>query len=162
MANPNQRTSDLTIIEMTIFLIIIAILTGPVIVLLLYGMLNTSQKDGGPPGLDPVGQLARYQQAFFLENERFASSIAELNYPVTTDTKYYSYSLKTDGDKTFLYGKTKTPTMKSYASGVFSGKSADNELTAERIICIANKPGIQEITPPIDAHTCGAGTTKYY
>jgi type IV pilus assembly protein PilA len=160
MAQPKLKFSVLTIAKISLFLMLTAI-TGTMVTFVMYGLLNSSQKDGGPKGLDPVGTLARYQQAFFFEHERFALSIAELNYPGKTDTKDYAYSLKTAGNKTFLYGKTKVSTLKSYASGVFMGKSADNELATERIICIANQPGTQQIMPPIDAHTCGTGTTKY-
>jgi type IV pilus assembly protein PilA len=160
MAQPKLKFSVLTIIKTSLFLTLIAI-TGTMVTFVIYGLLNSSQKDGGPKGLDPVGTLARYQQAFFFEHERFAASITELNYPGEIDTKDYAYSLKTDRNKTFLYGKTKFPALKSYAGGVFSGKSADNELTTERIICIANEPGTQQIMPPIDAYTCGTGTTKW-
>jgi type IV pilus assembly protein PilA len=113
-----------------------------------------------------VGSLLRMQQAFFLDESRFATSFSEATSRyskgyVPPESNNYAYSINTQKGKTFVYGKSRKLSLKSYVGGVFliedKGK---NEVRTEAIRCVAKQPGTQSIAPPIDAQTCGEGTIK--
>jgi hypothetical protein len=68
----------------------------------------------------------------------------------------YTYSIETNKTKTFVFGKSQKPALRSYVAGVFVNPTEKNASTA--IVCKAKEVGAQLIEPPIDANTCGAGT----
>jgi type IV pilus assembly protein PilA len=109
-----------------------------------------------------VRSIARSQQAFYLEESRFAKSFSELklNQAYYSSSKHYDYSIEVHDEKTFIYGKTKHPSMKSYVSGVFVQKD-QKELTTGSINCVALNPGLQSIASPINLTTCGQSTKVF-
>jgi hypothetical protein len=109
-----------------------------------------------------VGSLARSQQAFYLEESRFAKSLSELKLDQSySSSENYNYSIEVHEEKAFIYGKPKHPSMKSYVSGVFVQKD-QKEITTISIICVALKPGLQPIATPTNSTTCGESTTKAF
>jgi type II secretory pathway pseudopilin PulG len=149
-----------TLIELIVAILILMVLAA----IFLPRFLN--QRACAHVGNEPsqhVGSLARSQQAFYLEESRFAKSLSELK----LDQSYYSssenfnYLIEVHDEKTFIYGKAKHSSMKSYVSGVFVQKD-QKELTTISIICVALKPGLQPIATPTNSTTCGESTTKAF
>jgi type IV pilus assembly protein PilA len=103
--------------------------------------------------------LVRRQQAYFLEQRRFAESMQQLNPAVPSETENYLYSVDRQEAKGFVYARTKKSALKSYVGGVFVRK-VGKELFTEGIVCVAQHAGTQAIDPPINAQTCGEGTIK--
>jgi Type IV pilin-like G and H, putative len=115
-----------------------------------------------------VRLFVRVQQAFFLENNRFASSFEELQ-PINTLNNHtlppghkevYDDSIKTYPNYTVISSLAKDQQHYSYigAAFVMSNPTLD-EVFTETIVCVAKQPGRQPIiAPPIDSHTCGEGT----
>jgi hypothetical protein len=110
--------------------------------------------------------LTRVQQGFFLENNRFASSLEELHppgkYPFSPEQKaIYDDSIKTHPNYTIISSLTKDQQHYSYIGATFAMSNLKlNEVFTETIVCVAKQPGTQPISPPIDSHTCGEGTTN--
>jgi type IV pilus assembly protein PilA len=152
----HQNIQGFTWIELLVVIAVIGILAA----IALPSFLNQARKEHPSEPTQYVGTLLRSQQAFFLDEGRFASSFAELKTPVPVETKFYFYSIRNYKTKILIVGKTNRPALKSNAGGVFLRKISKNEMTAEAILCVAKQPGTQPIAPPIDAKTCGEGTIK--
>jgi prepilin-type N-terminal cleavage/methylation domain-containing protein len=150
-----QKLQGFTWIELLVVMAIVGILAASV----LQSLLNMANFKCDSGVQEHVGTLARAQQAYFLEEKHFSSSIVELirPRPVPLDMKNYTYSIENNRTKTFVFGKSQKPALKSYVAGVFINPHERNTSTA--IICAARNPGIKPIAPPIDANTCGAGTS---
>jgi type IV pilus assembly protein PilA len=92
----HRNIQGFTWIELLVVIAIIGILAA----LALPSFLNKNAcacKD--PIGRFHVGRLLRAQQAFFVDQGYFASSIAEIKTDVPTDKEFYSYSI----DKALLH-----------------------------------------------------------
>jgi type IV pilus assembly protein PilA len=152
----HRNIQGFTWIELLLVIAIIGILGA----IALPSFLNQGRKEHFSEPTQYVGKLLRSQQAFFLDEDRFASSFAELKTSVPVETKFYAYSMSNYKTRILIFGKTTHSTLKSNAGGVFLRKIARNETVAEAILCVAKQPGTQAIAPPIDAKTCGEGTIK--
>jgi type IV pilus assembly protein PilA len=147
------KTQGFTFVELLVAIAIVGILA----VVALPSFLNQKAcAHKGPEAQTYVGSLARTQQAYFLEEGRFTSSFNSLGLGVSSETKNYMYSVEGSKDKAFAFGKTKTPQLKSYVAGVFVDPAEKSRTTTIR--CIAKEAGMQSISLPIDAKTCGEGT----
>jgi type IV pilus assembly protein PilA len=149
-----------TFIELAVVILILMVLAA----IFLPGFLNQRAcAHVGNEASQYVGSLAQAQQAFYLEESRFAKLFSELSPTLHqayySRSKNYNYSIEVHHEKTFIYGKAKHPLMKSYVSGVFVQKD-QKELTTRSIICVALKPGLQPISTPTNSITCGESTTK--
>ncbi len=98
-----------------------------------------------------IGSINRAEQAFFLEKERFTTSIQELGIGIKSETADYRYRI-------FLLQRTgvsqpalkpaawsiaipKQPTLKSYVGVVWIGNvSQSNEITSRAILCESSQP----------------------
>jgi type IV pilus assembly protein PilA len=107
-----------------------------------------------------VGSMNRVQQAYYLELNKFATSLnSELG--IQPQTKEYIYLTVSFRQVAFNYGLSKVNHRKSWVGGVFLGKIPETgETTTFVITCEARMVGTQAIEPPINAQTCGAGTEK--
>jgi type IV pilus assembly protein PilA len=103
-----------------------------------------------------VGVLVRSQQAFYIENNRFAKSIKELNPSVPANTKFYEYSVEPGNTKTVVYGQSYHSNLKSYVGAAFIKPNTKSE--SEGIVCEAIEAGKHQLAAPIDAKTCGEGS----
>jgi type IV pilus assembly protein PilA len=156
MTNPT-KTQGFTFVELLVVTAIIGILA----MVVLPSFLNHKAcANKGPEAQTYVGSAARVQQAYLLEEKHFASSFTELPLGIASETANYAYSVSGGNDqtKTFVFGKTKSPRLKSYVAGVFVNPGTKTESTA--ILCIAKETGMQPIALPVDAKTCGEGTVR--
>lgn len=133
-----------------------------------------------PVRLEPknyIGTMNRGQQAYFLEKQKFASSIPELQLGIKTQTKLYNYSMRpVNNTAVFHYGIArqeyvsrglfdKQPT-KSYVGVVFTAPAPKNSESKDEIVtlaiaCETNAPTTKQPPDPIyknGTFTCAKGT----
>jgi type IV pilus assembly protein PilA len=151
----HQELQGFTWIELLVVVVAMGILSA----IVLPSFLNTGKRccKCSPEAQERVGYLARAQQAYFLEESQFASTIPELGKVIESRSGNYTYSIENNKTYIFIFGKSQKSSLKSYVAGVFINPKEKDTSTA--IICKAEKPGIQPIVPPIDANTCGAETS---
>ncbi len=88
-----------------------------------------------------VGSMARGQQAYYLEENKFAANLEELNIGIESEDDFYSYKVIPQGDNTQrvkLIAEAKQTGLKSFTGAVFATAFADNtnsEFTTVQIIC---------------------------
>jgi len=152
-----------------------------VTIIIIWGILGAialpsllSQKGCGckcPAVKHHIGAMNRAQQAHALEKQQFATSIADLEIDVPTQTNSYNYSLRS----TPLYAiQSATPRQREDKKLVFKGyigmvvfvgrNPETKELQTEALFCEMKKP---TITPPLepifknDVLRCPSGTKAY-
>jgi Tfp pilus assembly protein PilE len=146
----SQQIPGFTWIDLLVVMAIIGILVAFFLPKFIAQQNCTYHRDIAP-------QLAQFQQEFFRKNGYFAQSVDELDARLVCDTDY-TYSIETNKIKTFVFGKSQKPALRSYVAGVFANPTEKNASTA--IVCKAREVGTQPIAPPIDANTCGEGTVN--
>jgi Tfp pilus assembly protein PilE len=146
----SQQIPGFTWIDLLVVMAIIGILAAIFLPKFIARQNCTYHRDIAP-------QLAQFQQEFFRKKGYFAQSVDELDAQLVCDTDY-TYSIETNKTKTFVFGKSQKPELRSYVAGVFVNPIEKNASTA--IVCKAKEPGRQPIAPPIDANTCGEGTVN--
>ena len=83
------QSEGFTLIELLVVIIIIGILSA----IALPSFLNQANKARESEGKQYTGSMNRAQQAYFLERQRFTSSISNLGLGIATTTSNYSYSV---------------------------------------------------------------------
>jgi hypothetical protein len=110
-----------------------------------------------------VGAMMRRQQAYFLENSRFASTFDELGGDFIPDTVGYSYVIEKTNQSAIQYGIAQKANLKSVVGAVFVIPLGVNEATSVGILCENIQPGTFRPAPPIisanQLPTCAPGTT---
>lgn len=104
------------------------------------------------------------QQAYFLENNKFASSLDDLATGIATDTENYQYSLTASSKETFTYAIPKDKNNMSYVSGVFIISEGEDKQSVT-VVCVADQPGNTKPSKPFlqdNEPTCAEGTTIVY
>jgi hypothetical protein len=105
-----------------------------------------------------VDTMNRAQQAYLLEEEKFATSLDSLGLiEISSETETYSYFIKSGENSVFNYAVSKNENLASYVGGVFS--FADG--TQEVIVCVAQQLGKETPLPPIledSRPVCARGT----
>ncbi|MGF1604142.1 MAG: type IV pilin-like G/H family protein [Thermosynechococcaceae cyanobacterium] len=100
-----------------------------------------------------ISAIGRAQQAYFLENSKYAKSLEDLDIALTP--QYYDLAVVEVTDKQVIMKATpREAGMKSYIGGV-SGIS-------QRIVCASDNPGT-EIANPVfqsQAWSCAPGSTQ--
>jgi type IV pilus assembly protein PilA len=137
-----------------------------------------------------IGVLNRSQQAYFLDNNTFANSIAALDIGIRTQTRNYNYSMRATKTAAFNYAIARSDytyqtvnlgrfqwqrrtnrEIKSYVGGVFAVPATTLEPKADKsetvtlaIACEALRIGSITPNPPTlvkGIPTCGAGTRDF-
>lgn len=94
-----------------------------------------------------TGSMIRGQQAYFLEKDKFATTISELGVEIKPETENYRYQIVPQGDSSsriMITATAKQPELKSYTGAVFVVKNNKEPLTIFGI-CETDKPSS---TPP--------------
>ncbi len=86
-----QDNEGFTLIELLVVIIIIGILSA----IALPSFLNQANKARESEGKQYAGSMNRGQQTYYLENQKFATSIELMGLGISTGTTNYTYSLKT-------------------------------------------------------------------
>lgn len=167
ITNPNPMSSKKKRLVLYLFigaLVAITVLLGVNSIL----QEESAKKPGG--GLiqkQYVGAMNRFQQTYYWNHGRFASSLEELGLPAhmteeaRAETEDYILLTVNFRQAAFNYVIPKEGNRRSRIGGVFVTKIPQtNELSTLSIVCQASLPGVEAIAPPINAQTCGSGTEK--
>ncbi len=100
--------------------------------------LNQANKAKQSEAKQYVGAIVQSEQAYFLENDKFTSNLADLRLPPMAGTNY-SYTLKLLPGKqqslVMVQATAKQPVLKSYI-GAARGVEQAGEKTTEGIVCM--------------------------
>ena len=117
-----------------------------------------------------VSSMNRGQQAYFAEDNAFATSVNALKIGIKTETINYKYSLRVTKTASAHYALPKQSSLKSYVGGVFVvpakevyPNAAKDQMKTTSILCIADDRGIIKPAEPIYQNgkvVCGKGTTE--
>ncbi|MBD1807784.1 type IV pilin-like G/H family protein [Microcoleus sp. FACHB-SPT15] len=94
-----------------------------------------------------TGAMNRAQQAFYLENEKFGTTIEDLSIGIKPESENYRYQIVPQGNQTqsvMMTAQAKRPELRSYTGTVFVVKDGDDLLTVAGI-CETDTPSS---TPP--------------
>jgi len=134
-----------TLIELLVVIIIIGILAA----IALPSFLNQANRARESEAKTYVGTMNRGQQAFYLEETDFSSSITGLGLGLDTDTENYDYAITGGGDDSenatnrALPGGAEEEPFRAYIGGVSVGQIADTgEATTFAVLCEAVQPEI--------------------
>jgi type IV pilus assembly protein PilA len=158
-----KKGEGFTLIELLVVIIIIGILAA----IALPSFLNQANKAKQSEAKQYVGTIVRTQQAYYLENSRFASTLELLSKPVAPQTVNYDYSVSNaTATDVSVYGTSRQAALRSYAGAVSINPSvgATSEATSYGAVCQSNTPGAGSAAtaPTFNATTgiptCAAGT----
>ncbi|MBP0000463.1 MAG: type IV pilin-like G/H family protein [Cyanobacteria bacterium SID2] len=109
-----------------------------------------------------IGAMARGQQAYFLENNKFSESIDELQLGLQSETENYKYEIAAVEDKTaYLTASAKQPELQSFSVLVYVENTSDSPV-ARMLLCgtdeasqtAPDKPKVEEA-----GATCPSGSS---
>jgi type IV pilus assembly protein PilA len=78
-------------------------------------LTNVKQSEGK----QYVSSMNKGQQAYFVENSFFATSVDVFGLRLKTETNNYKYSIRVTKTASFHYAIAKSKTLKNYVGGVF-------------------------------------------
>lgn len=128
LAAKRNSEEGFTLIELLVVIIIIGILAA----IALPSFLNQAAKAKQSEASTYVGSLNRAQQAYYIENGKFAEDLDTLNAGVPTETQSYSYATAADGDGILNTG-TRADTATELKN--FKGQVAIKNAQAQAILC---------------------------
>ncbi|MGC9502930.1 type IV pilin-like G/H family protein [Baaleninema sp.] len=106
-----------------------------------------------------VGALARAQQAYYLENERFAESLEELQLGLQSETENYQYEISSvEGDTAYMTATAKQDDLKSFGSFVYVEDSGTKMVLCGTDDSSKTAPDKPEITD--SGMACPAGSSQ--
>jgi type IV pilus assembly protein PilA len=168
LSNRKKKEDEgFTLIELLVVVIIIGVLAAIALPSLL-GQVNKA-KQAEPK--NNMGTINRAQQAFYLEYQKFAADMSELQVGVKSQTENYFYSVATTAAGLGVgYAFAHKPALKSYygAVGTVEGDSATKEALTVAIACETVSPfsvaaiadmAAQVVTP--NATACLSTGPKY-
>lgn len=109
-----------------------------------------------------LGALSRAQQAYFLEESEFASTIEDLGLGINPETENFNYAIDTvEGDRVYITATAKNADTKSFGALVFVDEGSGQGIT-QRLLCATDEPAqtppdIPEITD--GEPECAAGSS---
>ena len=142
-----ESEKGFTLIELLVVIIIIGILSA----IALPSFLNQANKAKQSEAKQYTGSMNRQQQAYYLENSHFTTTIGELGLGIKTQTENYSYSIAGAGSAiastpTNVSNQgvplaAKRPTLKAYIGGAATNTvTATSEATTVAVLCEEKQP----------------------
>lgn len=162
-----KKGEGFTLIELLVVIIIIGILAA----IALPSFLNQANKAKQSEAKSYVGTLVRSQQAHYLENSKFGTSIVEIGSPITSQTENYKYAMTATNtgatnEQVIVNGESLKAALKPYVGGVFLGQvTQTSEATTTAIVCENNAPLKGTAAAPTapatagEAPKCAGGTS---
>lgn len=132
-----------TLIELLVVIIIIGILSA----IALPSFLNQSTKAKQSEAKQYVGTITRTQQAYYMENNRFAPDLPSMSRPVPASTTNYNYDITlaaTDATQVLNTATSTSNALRSYGGSVFTTTNATtSESNTLAIVYESNLPTTQ-------------------
>lgn len=149
--NNRKKKNDegFTLIELLVVVIIIGVLAAIALPSLL-GQVNKAKQS---EARNYVGTVNRSQQAYFLEYQKFATNLSELQVGIKTQSDNYKYEIKgvgTAADAAQFKGTAIKKALKSYYGlvGTILGDSPTSEPLTVAIACESKIPKME--VPNVD------------
>lgn len=142
LSNRKKKEEEgFTLIELLVVVIIIGVLAAIALPSLL-GQVNKAKQS---EARNYTGTANRSQQAFFLEYQRFATDLSELQVGIKTPSENYTYDIHVNGsapDAAQFRGVANKKALKSYYGlvGTITGSSATSEALTVAIACESSAP----------------------
>lgn len=142
--NNRKKKADegFTLIELLVVVIIIGVLAA----IALPSLLGQVSKAKQSEARQNVGAINRAQQAYFLQPQQFADSIADLGIGIKTQTDNYTYSITTNTSATNSFSQIRATArktaLKSYfgVAGTQIGDTATSEVLTLAGACESLNP----------------------
>lgn len=138
--NKKNQDEGFTLIELLVVIIIIGILSA----IALPSFLNQANKAKQSEAKQYVGSLNRAQQAYYLENSSFGSTIDQLAIGIKTQTENYKYEIASSPSQIANNGESLKAALKSYAGNVVLStlQTGSSEATTLAVLCESSAVGI--------------------
>ncbi|KJH71515.1 type IV pilin-like G/H family protein [Aliterella atlantica] len=150
-----KKDEGFTLIELLVVIIIIGILSA----IALPSFLNQTAKARQSEARTNVGALNRAQQAHYLENQTFTSTLSDLGVGIR-DSNNYSYTAAAITSITSGVANKASAgngDLKGYTGGVFKDATAG---TTGAILCEKSTAGTGDPGAPGTVSSCGTGLTR--
>ncbi|MGB3202570.1 MAG: type IV pilin-like G/H family protein [Nodosilinea sp.] len=141
---PDQQ--GFTLIELLVVVVMVGVLTS----IALPSFLNQAARSKQARALMYVGLVNRAQQAFFVENNRFANSIAELGFASGNAPPDYTYTVTSQTEGIKVTQTQAIPTnlaLRGYAGLVFSTVDPGGGARLGTVICEGDTATAPSPTP---------------
>jgi prepilin-type N-terminal cleavage/methylation domain-containing protein len=153
LTQKKKKDEGFTLIELLVVIIIIGILSA----IALPSFLNQANKGKQAEAKQYVGSLNRAQQAYYVENTAFASSVENVGIGIKTQTDNYTYDIGGTFSGTTAEvtnkGTSNKDALRSYAGVAYlTTLGANSETSALATLCEATSAG----TAPVDDATGGS------
>ncbi|MBD2231443.1 type IV pilin protein [Phormidium tenue] len=143
---PVQRERGFTLIELMVVVVILGVLAT----VALPSFLNQAARAKQARALKYIGMVNRAQQAFFVENSRFATSTTELGFTNENAPLDYTYTITAGVSGLEITSTQATPTnpaLRGYAGVVFATVAPSGLARLGTAICQGSTADVPTPTP---------------
>ncbi|MEM9903475.1 MAG: type IV pilin-like G/H family protein [Cyanobacteria bacterium P01_D01_bin.44] len=161
LSGKHTTQDGFTLIELLVVIIVLGILSA----IALPSFLSQASKAKQSEGRTYVGSMNRAQQAYYLENSRFANDMDLLGTGLQTQTANYDYSIVSDSPNLAYVlnaAKPRLETIKGYYGPTKIGPNSSSAIATLTTLCEAKAVGTAPFTaaPTYNNFGLGAGVNS--